>query len=50
MTCRAAQDEESSVIYGMPREAAQLGAAMRVLPLQEIGVAIAGASKHRSQT
>jgi two-component system chemotaxis response regulator CheB len=32
-----AQDEESSVVYGMPREAALLGAAARVLPLTEIG-------------
>jgi two-component system, chemotaxis family, protein-glutamate methylesterase/glutaminase len=32
-----AQDEASSVVYGMPREAALLGAAERVLPLAEIG-------------
>jgi two-component system chemotaxis response regulator CheB len=32
-----AQDEESSIVYGMPREAALLGAATRVLPLTEIG-------------
>lgn len=32
-----AQDEESSVVYGMPREAALLGAAQRVLPLGDIG-------------
>lgn len=31
-----AQDEASSVVYGMPREAALLGAAQRVLPLAEI--------------
>ena len=36
-----AQDEATSVIYGMPREAALLGAAMRVLPLGEIGPALA---------
>ncbi|HEY3667828.1 MAG TPA: chemotaxis-specific protein-glutamate methyltransferase CheB, partial [Polyangiaceae bacterium] len=36
-----AQDEATSVIYGMPREAALLGAAERILPLQEIGVAVA---------
>jgi two-component system chemotaxis response regulator CheB len=36
-----AQDEESSVVYGMPREAALLGAASRVLPLEQIGPAIA---------
>jgi len=32
-----AQDEATSVIYGMPREAALLGAAERILPLSEIG-------------
>ncbi|HEX4610391.1 MAG TPA: chemotaxis-specific protein-glutamate methyltransferase CheB [Urbifossiella sp.] len=40
-----AQDEATSVVYGMPREAVQLGAAGRVLPLGEIGpalVALAG--------
>jgi len=36
-----AQDEATSVIYGMPREAILLGAAMRVLPLAEIGSALA---------
>lgn len=36
-----AQDEATSVVYGMPREAAILGAAGRVLPLGEIGPAVA---------
>jgi two-component system, chemotaxis family, protein-glutamate methylesterase/glutaminase len=35
-----AQDEATSVIYGMPREAAILGAAERILPLAEIGPAL----------
>ena len=35
-----AQDEATSVIYGMPREAALLGAAMQVLPLRDIGPAL----------
>ena len=35
-----AQDEATSVVYGMPREAALLGAAERVLPLEEIGPAL----------
>jgi len=35
-----AQDEATSVIYGMPREAALLGAAERILPLAEIGAAV----------
>ena len=36
-----AQDEATSVIYGMPREAAANGAARRVLPLDRIAAAIA---------
>ncbi len=42
-----AQDEKTSTVYGMPREAARLGAAVHILPLPEIGPAlkkIAGAS------
>ena len=35
-----AQDESSCVVYGMPREAALLGAAERILPLDEIGLAL----------
>ena len=43
-----AQDEATSVIYGMPREAALLGAAERILPLADIGAAVARvASKGR---
>ncbi len=36
-----AQDEATSIVYGMPREAVQLGAAVRVLPLGEIAPTIA---------
>lgn len=36
-----AQDEATSVVYGMPREAVLLGAATRVLPLGDIGPALA---------
>lgn len=36
-----AQDEASCVVYGMPREAVELGAAERVLPLADIGPALA---------
>jgi two-component system chemotaxis response regulator CheB len=32
-----AQDEATSVVWGMPREAVQLGAAQEVLPLDRIG-------------
>jgi two-component system chemotaxis response regulator CheB len=35
-----AQDEATSVIYGMPHEAVQLGAAMRVLRLEDIAPAL----------
>lgn len=35
-----AQDEASSVVYGMPREAVLLGAADRVMPIGEIGAAL----------
>jgi two-component system chemotaxis response regulator CheB len=35
-----AQDEASSVVYGMPREAALLGAAEQILPIGEIGPAL----------
>ncbi|HLP00930.1 MAG TPA: chemotaxis response regulator protein-glutamate methylesterase [Opitutaceae bacterium] len=31
-----AQDEESSVVFGMPKEAIKLGAAARILPLDQI--------------
>jgi two-component system, chemotaxis family, protein-glutamate methylesterase/glutaminase len=36
-----AQDEATSVVYGMPREALLLGAAQRILPLDEVGPALA---------
>ena len=36
-----AQDEGTSVVYGMPREAVLLGAADHILPLGEIGPALA---------
>jgi two-component system chemotaxis response regulator CheB len=36
-----AQDEATSVVFGMPREAVRLGAAQRVLPLAAIGAALA---------
>jgi len=42
-----AQDEETSIVYGMPREAALLGAASHVLPLQEIGCFLADAARAR---
>jgi len=42
-----AQDEATSVVYGMPREAVLLGAAERVLPLGEIGPALAALAMAR---
>jgi two-component system, chemotaxis family, protein-glutamate methylesterase/glutaminase len=36
-----AQDEATSVVYGMPREAAQIGAASYILPLGEVGPRLA---------
>jgi chemotaxis response regulator CheB len=36
-----AQDEPSSVVYGMPRAAAELNAACQVLPVAAIGPVIA---------
>lgn len=35
-----AQDQDSCVVYGMPREAAALGAAVQVLPLSEIAASV----------
>ncbi len=40
-----AQDEPSSVVYGMPREAVQLGAAERVLSLDAIGRLLCGLAR-----
>ena len=39
-----AQDEATSVVYGMPREAVLLGAARQVLPLDEIAAALVSAT------
>lgn len=36
-----AQDEATSIVYGMPQEAVRIGAANRVLPLAEIGALVA---------
>ncbi len=35
-----AQDQTSSAVYGMPKAAAEIGAAARILPLSEIGPAL----------
>jgi two-component system chemotaxis response regulator CheB len=41
-----AQDEATCVVFGMPREAVQLGAAAQVLPLGSIAQAILAAHSH----
>lgn len=43
-----AQDEATSIIYGMPREAAELGAAERILPLGEIGAALGAIARGKA--
>jgi two-component system chemotaxis response regulator CheB len=43
-----AQDEGSSVVFGMPREAILLGAAERVLPIDKIAPALS-ALAHRTR-
>lgn len=40
-----AQDETSSVVFGMPKEAIQIGAADRVLPLSQIATALADVAR-----
>ena len=37
-----AQDEESSIVFGMPKRAIELGAAKHVLPLDQVGPALCG--------
>lgn len=44
-----AQDEESSVVFGMPKEAIQRGAAMRVLPLSKMAGEIAAFARAASR-
>jgi two-component system response regulator WspF len=39
-----AQDEASSAVYGMPRAAAELGAAQQILPIGQIAAALPGAT------
>lgn len=45
-----AQDEETSVVFGMPKEAIQRGAAMRVLPLQSLAAEILRHRSHASSS
>jgi two-component system chemotaxis response regulator CheB len=41
-----AQDEATSIVYGMPREAVLLGAVESVLPLGDIGPALTAIARH----
>ena len=36
-----AQDERTSIVYGMPQAASQLGAAVEILPLEDIAARVA---------
>jgi two-component system chemotaxis response regulator CheB len=42
-----AQDEQTCVVFGMPRQAIALGAAERVLPLQDIAQWLLACAEHR---
>lgn len=44
-----AQDEQSCVVYGMPKEAVKVGAVERVLPLSEIAGALLAESRRSSR-
>jgi two-component system chemotaxis response regulator CheB len=46
--CNLVQNEETCVVYGMPRAAAELGVADRILPLDHIPHAILHALRERS--
>jgi chemotaxis response regulator CheB len=35
-----AQDEATSIVYGMPRAASELGAANRILPINRVAEAV----------
>lgn len=43
-----AQDEASCVVYGMPREAVQLNAAMKVLPLDQIAAELVSLTRTKT--
>lgn len=45
-----AQDEQTSVVYGMPKRAVEIGAAQQVLPIDEIGPAILGSFQRSGAT
>ena len=42
-----AQDEATSIVFGMPKAAVELQAAKEILPIESIGQAIVAANKNR---
>jgi two-component system chemotaxis response regulator CheB len=44
-----AQDEETSIVYGMPREAAILGGVVQELPLAQIGPALSALAEQKGE-
>ncbi len=44
-----AQDERTSIVYGMPQAASELGAAVEVLPLEGIAASVAHQIGRRSK-
>jgi two-component system chemotaxis response regulator CheB len=44
-----AQDESTSIVYGMPREAALLGAAQQILRIGDIAPSLAALSQSMSR-
>jgi len=44
-----AQDQATSIVYGMPAQAAALNAASRIFPLSEIGPALTGVWRNRAK-
>ncbi len=47
-SCTMAQDEETCIVFGMPKEAIRLGAADQVVPLHNISQAIINVLKNKS--
>jgi two-component system chemotaxis response regulator CheB len=48
--CTIAQDEATSIVFGMPRQAIELGAAQEILPLSAIGPRIRELARSRART
>jgi two-component system chemotaxis response regulator CheB len=48
--CTIAQDEATSIVFGMPRQAIELGAAQEILPLSAIGPRLRELARSRART